>query len=115
MPIGRNLLWSITNNGNCLLEKLLSGIQISLLAQSRINQIAISINGPLERAPLSMNLDGRLIHLPGSPGLTSSFSPPLVRNQGRKTFFPVAASLMCKHKAAFQKHLSHITQAQLVA
>jgi hypothetical protein len=30
MPIGRNLLWSITNNGNCLLEKLVSGIQISL-------------------------------------------------------------------------------------
>jgi hypothetical protein len=62
-----------------------------------------------------MDLDVRLIDIPGSPGLNSSFSPQLVRNQGRKTFFPISNRLMGENKAAFQKHLGHIPHAQLVA
>ena len=66
MTISRHPFWSMTNCLESLLEKSLRGIHIALLAQHGINQVAISINGTIEVAPLPMNFDGGLIHIPGS-------------------------------------------------
>ena len=95
-----------------LLKALFCGIHISLLAQPRIHQIAIMINGSIEIAPCSMDLDVRLIHIPASPSLVPLFRPQLVSDQGSKPFFPVPNGLIDENKATFQEHLSHITQAQ---
>jgi hypothetical protein len=105
----------MATHSNGLLKEWFCGIHISLLAQPRIHQIAIMINGSIELAPCSMDLDVRLIHIPGSPSLVPSFRPQLVRDQGSKPFFPVPNGLIGENKATFQEHLSHYTQAQLRA
>ncbi len=55
MPIRRHLIWSMTNRLNCLLEKALGRLHGALLAEHRINQIAIPIDGPIEITPLPMH------------------------------------------------------------
>jgi len=60
MPVCRHLLRSMANDSKSLLEKLLCGIHVSLLAQPRIHRVAIAINGSREIVLLPMNLDGCL-------------------------------------------------------
>jgi hypothetical protein len=45
----------MTNCPKGLLEKALSGVHISLLAEHGVNQIAILINGTIQGAPLSLD------------------------------------------------------------
>src|SRR4051812_44598686 len=100
MPVCRHRLWSMTNHCDCLREELFCRIHISFLAQSRIDQIAVVINCPIQVTPLPMDLDVRLIYVPGCPCLTTSFCPQLICTQGRKTCFPVSHGFMDKHKAS---------------
>ena len=97
------------------LEKLLGGFHVAFLAKARINKVAISVNGAIEIAPLSVNFDICLIHLPGSSGLSPPFYPQLVCYQGRKPCFPVPHGFMGEHHAPLPKHFREIPQAQFVA
>ncbi len=114
MSIRRHPLWCVTNDSNSLREKALGGIHISLLAQHRVNQVAISINGTVKIAPFSLDVDLRFVHVPRSPCLTTSFGSQLIGDQRGKPSLPVPDCLMSELKAALQKHFSQITQAQLV-
>jgi hypothetical protein len=67
MPISCDLIGNMITDLNSLLEKVLGGLHIPLFTQSRIDQITISINGPIKIAPFSVNLDVRLIDIPRSP------------------------------------------------
>jgi hypothetical protein len=69
--------WGMTNDEESLLEKSLSGFHIASLAEARINQVAISINGTIEVTPLSVNFDVCLIRIPGPSGLPASFRSQL--------------------------------------
>jgi hypothetical protein len=53
MSIRRHPLWCVTNDSNGLREKAPGGIHIPLLAQHRVNQVAIAINGTVKIAPFS--------------------------------------------------------------
>jgi hypothetical protein len=55
MTVSRYPFRGMTNHGKSLFEKLLGCLHISLFAQPGIDQVAISINGPIQGAPLSMN------------------------------------------------------------
>jgi hypothetical protein len=55
VPICGSSLWSMTTCPKGLLEKALSGVHISLLAEHGVNQIAILINGTIQGAPLSLD------------------------------------------------------------
>src|SRR5450631_4066232 len=55
MAVRRDPFWCMANNGESLLEKLLSGLHIALLAQTGINQVAICINSTIEVTPLSLD------------------------------------------------------------
>ena len=114
MPIGRHPLWGVADDVDSLLEKALGCLHISLLAEHRINQIAISIDGSIEIAPFSFDVDVGLINIPGSPCLSTSFGTQLVCHEWSKARFPVPDCLMGELKAALQKHFSQVTQAQLV-
>ncbi len=85
MPIGRHPFWSVTDDVASLLEKTLGGLQISLLAQPRVHQIPIPIDGPIQVAPLSMHADIRFIDMPGFAGLSVSPSTQLIRHERGKT------------------------------
>src|SRR5258707_5276907 len=84
MPVCCDLIGNMANHSNGLLKKPFGGLHIPLLAQPRIHQIATMINGSIEIAPFSVDLDVRFVHVPGSPSLTPSFYSQLVRNQGSK-------------------------------
>jgi hypothetical protein len=78
MTISCGLFWHMANYSDCLLEELFCSAHISLLAQSRIDQIAVVINRPVEGTPLSTNLDRRFVNV-ALPHLRSAFSLPLLR------------------------------------
>jgi len=90
----------MANHRDSLPEKACSGIPIALFTQSRIDQSAIVINGPLEITPFPMDFQLRFIHIPGSPCLSLSFFPQVVRDQQSKPLFPVSNRFMRKNKAA---------------
>ncbi len=58
MPIGRHSLGCMTNNIDSLLKETLRRLHVSLLAQHRVDQIAIPIDGPIEVAPVPMDFHG---------------------------------------------------------
>src|SRR5207247_1223448 len=55
MSIRCDMLWDVTTDLKGLREELLGCLHIALFAEPRIDQIAISINGSIQGAPLSMN------------------------------------------------------------
>lgn len=72
MAVRRHLIGNMANDINRLLEKLLGRLHVPLLAQPRINQIAIPIDGPVQITPLPMHLHVRFINIPGGPCLSTS-------------------------------------------
>jgi hypothetical protein len=72
MPICRDRRWRLANHSNRLLEKSLSRLYISFLAQHGINQIPIVVDGPIQITPRSMHFDGGFVNIPGRPSLSMS-------------------------------------------
>lgn len=64
MSIGCHPFWGVTNHIDGLLEKTLGRFHISLLTDHRINQIAILIDGPIQKALFSLDLGVGFIHVP---------------------------------------------------
>ncbi len=75
MSIGRHPFWGVAHGVKSLLEKALGRLHIPFLAQHRVNQIAIPIDGPIEKAPFAMDADVRFIDVPGCCCLSASLEP----------------------------------------
>lgn len=73
MAICGDRLWRLTNHRNGLLEELFGRIRISFLAEPRIKQIAVLLKRSIEIPPFSMDLQIRLVTLPGFPCVSISF------------------------------------------
>src|SRR5260221_14320436 len=114
MAIGGDLIGNMPNHSNSLLKKLLSCLHIPFLTYHRINQIAIMIDSSIQVTPFAMDLDIRLISIPGLADLSTSLGSQLIRYQRSESCFPVTNGYMCERKTPRQKHLSQITQAQLI-
>ncbi len=73
MAIGRHPLWGVTNDIDGLRRSKCLAASISRFsARHRINQIAISIDGAIQIAPCSLDVDVGFIHVPGASCLPSS-------------------------------------------
>jgi hypothetical protein len=72
MAVRRHLIRNMANHPNSLLEKLFGCFHVPLLAQPRINQIAIRIDSPIQITPLPMHLKVRFVDIPGSSRLPTS-------------------------------------------
>ncbi len=114
MSIGRHPLWCVTNHIDSLLEKAPGCLHISLLTQHGVNHIAIAIDGAIEVAPFSLDVDVGFIDIPGPASLSSSLDSQLVGDEWGKTGLRVSNGLMGELKAALQEHLRQITQTQLI-
>jgi hypothetical protein len=101
MSIRRHLFGSMATDRDCLSEKALGCLHVSRLAQKRIHQVAVMINGPIQRAPFPANFDRRLINIPGFSCLSVPSRSQLVCKQRGKACFPIPNGLMRKDKAAF--------------
>jgi hypothetical protein len=67
------------HNIDGLLKKALGRIHVALLAEHRVNQIAITIDGSIERAPFPFfDVDRGFINVPGDSCLSTSFCPQRV-------------------------------------
>jgi hypothetical protein len=62
-----------------------------------------------------VDLDGGFIDVPGLACLSTPFGLQLLCNEWSKSLFPCPARLIAELSATFQKHLSEISQAQLVS
>jgi hypothetical protein len=109
VPICGSSLWSMTTCPQGLLEKALSGVPISLVAEHGVKQIAILINGTIHGAPRSLDSSRGLLNVPAGPCLSATPHPQLISYQGSTSGLPVAHRLMRKHKTAFQEDLGKIT------
>src|ERR1700733_4617232 len=64
VPVRCYLLRGMANDGERLLEKLLSSLHIAFLAQTRIHQVAICINGAIKITPFPLDPYVGFIHVP---------------------------------------------------
>ncbi len=78
MPISCYSLWSMTGCLKSLLEKSLGSIHVSLLAQHRVNEVPIPINGTIEVTPLPLDLDVGFIDIPGDANFSASLGAQLI-------------------------------------
>jgi hypothetical protein len=72
MPISRHLLGNRADSIDGLLKKMVGSSPISRLAETGINQIAVTINRSIQVTPFSMHLDGCFIDIARLPGLSTS-------------------------------------------
>ncbi len=79
MAVGRHPLRRVTNDSNGLLEKALGRLQVSLLVEQGIDQIAILIDGAIEIAPFPFDVDVGFINVPGWALLAHVVSPAVAR------------------------------------
>jgi hypothetical protein len=96
-------------------KKLLETSIFRFSLEPRVNQIAISIDGTIQVAPVPVYFHVGFIHVPGCSSLSTSLDAELISKQRGKTGFPVVNCLVAEDKTPFQKHLGEITQAQCVA
>src|SRR5258708_34977931 len=57
MPVRRDTLRRVTHNCESLPEELFCCVHVAFFTETRINQVAIVINGSIQVAPFSMNFD----------------------------------------------------------
>ena len=93
----------------------LGRFHISLLAQHRVNQVAITSNGSIQVAPFYIHFDLGFIYVPRNSSLSATHGTQLISHEWGKVRFPVSNRLMRERKAALEKHLGQIAQAQLLS
>lgn len=74
VPIGGHLIRNMAHDCNCPLQKVLSRLDVEREAEHRVHQMAIVVDGSIERAPFPMDFDRGFIDVPGFPGLLLSFA-----------------------------------------
>jgi hypothetical protein len=74
MSIRRDSLWCMIDHLECVLEKALHCIHVSLLAHHGINEVPIMINRTREGAPVPMHFSVYFIDMPAGACLSTSFS-----------------------------------------
>jgi len=52
---------------NRLDENLVGGLLVTLLGEPKVKGLAVLINGTIERCPLALDFDLRLVHTPTGP------------------------------------------------
>src|SRR5258708_3887968 len=92
----------IANNSESLLEKLLGCFPIPFLAQTRIHQVAVGINGTIQVTPFSPHLHVGFIHIPRWSCLSVPFGPQVVGNEWSKPHFPCSNCLVAERYPSFQ-------------
>ena len=115
MTVGCYLLGGVATDRESLLEKLLGGFHIAFLAQARINQVAISINGSIKIVPFSLDPHVGFVDIPGFSCLSMSFFSQLICEQRGESRFPIPHRFMTERPPTLQKHLCEIAQTQFVA
>jgi hypothetical protein len=80
-----------------------------VLAEHNVHQCAIAVDGPVQIAPVAVNLDVGLVDIPASADAAAVMTTELF-GQSRDEFrLPVPHRLVTEHNASDQEHLGKIT------
>src|SRR5690348_1957759 len=89
VPISRDPVWNNVGHRLGGTKECLCGSEIAMLAQHHIHQVTIAINGPVQVAPLAVDLDERLVHVPASTDATPATVAEFFSQRRREFGFPV--------------------------
>ncbi len=99
-------------------EERLRRPHVALLAQHRIDQIAVLIDRPIEIAPPAADLQIGLVDIPAAARSAPGTVPPFAQriSQNRQQFrFPVPNRLMANDDPAEQEDFTQIPERQSIA
>ncbi len=115
VPVRRHLLRGTTGEVQGLRKETLGRRHIASLAESRVDQVAVAVDRAIEVAPLAVDLDVRLVHMPLRPALPAPFGAQMRGEQRGEARLPVPDGLMGEAEAPREEHLREGSEAQLVA
>ncbi len=115
MAISCHPLWYLSGDVYGRIQEAFRGVHITVLTQHRIDEIAVTINGPIQLCPHTNHVAGGFVAMPGAVSLALADNSQFVSKQRSEARFPVPHGLMRKYETSLQKHFRQITQAYLVA
>lgn len=87
--VGCHPIWGLLSHLQCRFEEALGGVHITVLAEQRVDKIALAINGAVQVCLSAGHLDVDFVDVPGATGLSLAFGSKLVRYEWGKPCFPV--------------------------
>ena len=66
------------------------GMLVAALAEHQVDELAVAVDGPVEVAPASGDLNVGLVDVRGTAGATPALAPHLAGKQRRESRLPVA-------------------------
>ncbi len=88
---------------------------IPLLAEHRVQQVPIPVDGAVEVAPVSAGPHIGLVEVPGAAGLAVALGAQSFTEQRRKADLPAPDRLMRHRVPTLKKQFRDISEAELVA
>ncbi len=105
MPIRRDPLRCLASHVQRLHKEPLRCVHIPLFTEPDVHQGTIPIDGTLQVAPRSINLDVGFIDMPGGADMPMALGTEVVSKQRRNASLPRAHGRMGACNAALEKHL----------
>ena len=115
VPVSGDLLGLDLGDRSGGAEERLGGSHIAGLTEIDIDQVAVTIDRPVEIAPLTGDFDVGLVDVPAPAGFAGPALAQAFGDQRRQLGLPIPHRLVGEHEAPDQEHLRQLTQAQLVA
>lgn len=88
---------------------------VAVLAQQRIDEVAVAVDGAVEIAPAASDLHVGFVEIPGDTPTATAFFPQPSGEERSEAAFPLADRLVRDAEAADEEEFGDITQAELVA
>src|SRR5512132_2449546 len=96
-------------------EERLRRRHVAVLAEHHIHQRAGAVDGSIEIAPATLDLEVGLIHVPAPARLAAPALPQVLGQGGGELRFPLTHRLVAEHDAADEEHFGQVAQGELVA
>ncbi len=74
-----------------------------------VDELAVTVDGPIQIAPAARDLHVRLVDVPGAPGAVPALAPQLVGEQRGEAGLPVADGLVRDLVSAFEQQLRRLS------
>jgi hypothetical protein len=90
-------------------------IAVAVLAEHRIQEIPVSVDGAVEIAPVASDLHVGLVEIPGDAAAVTTLLAEPVRQGWKRSGPPLAHRLVRDGEASEEEQLRDVTEAELVA
>ena len=118
VPVGCHPVRHKASNRPCRAKESLGRLHVTGRAQHRVDQVPVAIDGPIQIAPLALNLEVGLICIPTLPRPTPCAMTPFAQSfahDGQQLRLPPTDTFVADGEPAQQHDLAEISQRQSVA